>query len=74
MEFVNGRNLNHILDEINSFLPEAQIVGWALELCDVLDYLHSNKPEPVIFRDIKPGNVMSVVISITKRPAMRIMA
>jgi len=58
MEFINGRNLDHILNETKTFLPETQIVSWALELCDVLEYLHSNKPEPVIFRDIKPGNVM----------------
>ena len=58
MEFINGRNLDIILNETKDFIPEAQIVSWALELCDVLEYLHSNKPEPVIFRDIKPGNVM----------------
>ena len=58
MEFINGRNLEHILNETNTFLTETQIVSWAIELCDVLNYLHSNKPEPIIFRDIKPGNVM----------------
>ena len=31
---------------------------WAIELCDVLDYLHKHKPDPIIFRDMKPSNVM----------------
>ncbi|MCK5346774.1 MAG: protein kinase, partial [Candidatus Heimdallarchaeota archaeon] len=48
MEFINGQNLGFILNETKSFLPETQIVTWALELCNVLEYLHSNKPEPVI--------------------------
>lgn len=29
-----------------------------IELCDVLEYLHNHKPEPIIFRDMKPSNVM----------------
>jgi serine/threonine protein kinase len=29
-----------------------------IELCDVLAFLHSHKPDPIIFRDMKPSNVM----------------
>ena len=58
MEFINGRNLEDILEETKKFLPETQVITWAIELCDVLNYLHSIKPEPIIFRDLKPGNVM----------------
>jgi len=32
-------------------------LGWARQLCDVLEYLHSQQP-PIIFRDMKPGNIM----------------
>jgi hypothetical protein len=35
----------------------------ALQLCDVLIYLHSRRP-PVIFRDLKPANVMVVAPSL----------
>ncbi|MBK7179384.1 MAG: protein kinase [Chloroflexi bacterium] len=34
-----------------------QVVVWAGQLCNVLDYLHSQSP-PVIFRDLKPSNIM----------------
>jgi len=54
LEFVNGRDLEAIISSALHFLPEDQIIGWAIELCDVLDYLHNHKPEPIIFRDIKP--------------------
>jgi outer membrane protein assembly factor BamB len=58
MEFVQGRNLDDILAETTTFFPEAQVVAWSIELCDVLHYLHSHKPDPIIFRDIKPSNIM----------------
>ena len=58
IEFIDGKNLEAILLESKEFLPEAQVVNWAIELCDVISYLHGNKPEPIIFRDIKPSNIM----------------
>jgi outer membrane protein assembly factor BamB/tRNA A-37 threonylcarbamoyl transferase component Bud32 len=58
IEFVEGQDLEAILAESQEFIPEVQVVNWAIELCDVLSYLHNNKPEPIIFRDIKPSNIM----------------
>lgn len=58
MEFIHGRDLEDILSDTTTFFPEDQVITWAIELCDVLHYLHSNKPEPVIFRDMKPSNIM----------------
>jgi len=58
LEFILGKDLETIITETNGFLPEHQVLGWAIELCDVLDYLHKHKPEPIIFRDMKPSNVM----------------
>lgn len=58
MEFIHGRNLDEILADVTNFFPESQVIAWGIELCDVLHYLHSNKPEPIIFRDIKPSNIM----------------
>jgi outer membrane protein assembly factor BamB/tRNA A-37 threonylcarbamoyl transferase component Bud32 len=58
LEYIQGKDLEAILDDTQDFLPEAQIVSWAVELCDVLHYLHTHQPEPIIFRDMKPSNVM----------------
>jgi|WetSurSiteA1Bulk_404760.scaffolds.fasta_scaffold01500_6 eukaryotic-like serine/threonine-protein kinase len=58
IEFIEGKDLEVILMESKDFFTEAQVVNWAIELCDVLSYLHNNKPEPIIFRDIKPSNIM----------------
>jgi outer membrane protein assembly factor BamB/tRNA A-37 threonylcarbamoyl transferase component Bud32 len=58
IEFIEGKDLEAILQDTKDFLSEVQVVNWAIELCDVLSYLHNYKPEPIIFRDIKPSNIM----------------
>jgi outer membrane protein assembly factor BamB/tRNA A-37 threonylcarbamoyl transferase component Bud32 len=58
MEFIDGSDLEALLAETDDFLPEQQVVEWAIELCDVLSYLHNHQPEPVVFRDMKPSNIM----------------
>ncbi len=57
-EYIHGRDLDAVLSETQGFIPEDQIISWAIELCDVLSFLHNHKPEPIIFRDIKPSNIM----------------
>jgi outer membrane protein assembly factor BamB/tRNA A-37 threonylcarbamoyl transferase component Bud32 len=58
LEFVNGRDLEVILSQMDGFVPEEQVLDWAVQLCDVLSFLHAHKPDPIIFRDMKPSNVM----------------
>lgn len=57
-EFIDGKDLEALLSETPGFFPEEQVIQWAIELCDVLGFLHEHKPEPIIFRDMKPSNVM----------------
>jgi len=58
LEYINGKDLEALLNTTQGFFPEDQVIAWAIELCDVLNYLHTHKPEPIIFRDMKPSNVM----------------
>ena len=56
MDYIEGRSLDKIIAEAGA-QDEALVVEWAKQLCDVLGYLHSQKP-PIIYRDMKPANVM----------------
>lgn len=58
LEFINGKDMEVILSQTEGPIPEEQALGWAIELCDVLNFLHAHKPDPIVFRDMKPSNVM----------------
>lgn len=58
LEFVPGQNLQQWLDETDEYLDEQKALDWALKVCDALAYLHSQKPQPIVFRDLKPSNIM----------------
>ena len=57
MEFIHGSTLEEILQTTPGFLEERQVIAWTIQLCDALDYLHSQK-DSIIFRDVKPANIM----------------
>ncbi|MFL5628190.1 MAG: protein kinase domain-containing protein, partial [Ktedonobacteraceae bacterium] len=71
MDFINGETLEEYLQRYQerpfpftgsgtlsgNLLPLAEIFDIALQLCDVLDYLHTRQ-SPIIFRDLKPSNIM----------------
>jgi len=57
MEYVQGETLDNKLAQVNGPLPEPTVRRYAEQLCDVLDYLHHRQPA-VIFRDLKPTNIM----------------
>ena len=57
MEFVQGETLQERLTAARAPLLEGQVTAWFVQVCGVLSYLHSQNP-PVIFRDMKPSNVM----------------
>jgi serine/threonine protein kinase len=57
MEYIEGKTLDKVQREVGGPLDEGRVMSWALQLCEVLNYLHTRQP-PIIFRDLKPSNAM----------------
>lgn len=58
MEFVPGESLEKKLERRNGQpLPEREALYYAIQIAQILRYLHSQDP-PIIFRDVKPANIM----------------
>ncbi len=74
MDFIDGYTLAQMLElegnvkGINgaSGITEARARSWTRQVCSVLSYLHRQTP-PIIFRDLKPSNIM-----ITKRDEIKL--
>jgi serine/threonine protein kinase len=56
MEFIPGDDLENLLVGSSQSFQIEEMLQWADQLLDALDYLHSQDP-PVIHRDIKPQNL-----------------
>lgn len=56
MDYIEGKSLKQI---IGQFGPQNErlVIAWGKQICQVLDYLHSQNP-PIIYRDMKPGNII----------------
>jgi eukaryotic-like serine/threonine-protein kinase len=58
MDFIAGETLEDYLQRMPGHkLPFDEVVDYGIQLCTVLDYLHTRQP-PIIFRDLKPANIM----------------
>ena len=61
MDYVNGTSLSKIMRQQKEPFQQEEVIDWGIQLCDVLGYLHTIHPPagyPVVYRDLKPGNVM----------------
>src|SRR5882672_8397464 len=59
MEYIDGGDLQGMLDKLGpgGRVQEPQVLKWARQILDVLNFLHAQNP-PIVYRDLKPGNIM----------------
>lgn len=57
MDYIQGESFDKLLKEKKNF-SQAEIIKWACQLLEALDYLHSFPPYGILHGDIKPANIM----------------
>ncbi|MDQ0976801.1 serine/threonine protein kinase [Neobacillus niacini] len=57
MDYIEGESLKEKLKREKT-ISAIQVIDWARQLSEVLEYLHTRKPYPIIYRDMKPDNIM----------------
>ena len=58
LEWVPGHTLEQEIAQRGKAVSAAEVVEWGLQLAEVLRYLHSQKPYPVLLGDLKPANIV----------------
>lgn len=77
MEYVDGITLQKLFEREGGRLPVRSVVRYGIQLCELLEYLHGLEEGPVVYRDIKPANIMIdaqdhvrlIDFGIARRPA-----
>lgn len=58
MKYISGGDLaSRMRAAVGGRIDEKTVADWGMQVADVLDYLHS-RPKPIIYRDLKPANLM----------------
>lgn len=59
MSFLEGESLaDYLSQKLQNKLSVNEVLQIAIQLCTVLGYLHQQQPASIIFRDLKPANIM----------------
>ncbi|MEQ8171765.1 MAG: bifunctional serine/threonine-protein kinase/ABC transporter substrate-binding protein [Candidatus Eremiobacterota bacterium] len=58
MEFIEGEDLGKLLDRSTTPFPEELVLKWGTQMATALYFLHIQKPHPIIYRDLKPSNII----------------
>jgi len=58
MDYIEGQTLEEIINSSGGPLAEEKAINWAIEIAEIIDYLHNSFHAPVIYRDLKPANII----------------
>ncbi len=58
IEYIDGQTLEEILKSNPASVTVEKSISWAIEIADIMDYLHNSFEFPIVYRDIKPANIM----------------
>jgi len=58
MDYIEGKTLEEIINSLKEPLTEKQAITLTVKIADIMDYLHNAFHAPVVYRDLKPSNII----------------
>jgi outer membrane protein assembly factor BamB len=58
LQYIGGADLEYVAANTDGPLPPDKVLGWAQAAAAALAYLHRQSPDPVVYRNLQPSNVM----------------
>lgn len=58
MDYIEGKTLEEIINTSEGPINEDDAIKWTVEIASILDYLHNSFHQPVVYRDLKPSNII----------------
>jgi len=58
MDYIEGKTLEEIINTSEGPINEKDAIKWTAELADILNYLHNSFHQPIVYRDLKPSNII----------------
>ncbi|MEQ8189934.1 MAG: serine/threonine-protein kinase [Candidatus Eremiobacterota bacterium] len=58
MDYIEGKTLEEIINTSEGPIEEDYAIKWTVEIASILDYLHNSFHQPVVYRDLKPSNII----------------
>jgi len=58
MDYIEGKNLEEIINSSPEPISEESAINWVIKIAHILDYLHNSFHAPIVYRDLKPSNII----------------
>ena len=58
MDYIKGRTLEQVINTVGKAFSEDRAIRWAIKIADILDYLHNSFSKPIVYKDLKPSNII----------------
>jgi serine/threonine-protein kinase len=58
LEYIKGKTLEKIINKSRKPLSVEKALTWVIEIAEIFHYLHYSFETPIVYRDLKPSNIM----------------
>jgi len=58
MDYIEGKTLEEIINSSKKPVEKNKAITWTIQIAEIIDYLHNSFQKPLVYRDLKPSNII----------------